>query len=209
MAKTVLGCICGCMGFICRFLNLLVLGAAGAACALTFVIQRNPSFPAGWGFVCLSAATALSGFFGFFTAGSLTGCFGCHLLFIMVSTAGLCATSIIIFVRKSEVLAAFQPNVSPSDADLFLTIIAGLFLGCFALNILILILSCLVGTCGYSADYYESVDKPKTAKEIAREQRADAKLRAKIESSSAHQLAEKMKKKYGFNSDYDVEAGKK
>eukprot|EP00270_Netrium_digitus_P005147 TRINITY_DN1670_c0_g1_i1.p1 TRINITY_DN1670_c0_g1~~TRINITY_DN1670_c0_g1_i1.p1 ORF type:complete len:215 (-),score=35.96 TRINITY_DN1670_c0_g1_i1:224-868(-) len=206
--RSFMGWVCGFCTTLLRVVNLVVLMAAIACISLSLVMESTPSFPGGWGLLFLSGVTALSGLFGVFSNGSVMGCFGLHLFCLMMSTSGLCAGGVVVLVRTSEVLASMSPQVPPDQARRLLQVLGALFVCIFAVQLVVLLLSCLIHTCGLGEIYDDDLEKPRSAKELAKIEREAAKVKAKIEATSAHQLAEKMKQKYsGYNqsSDYEVE----
>eukprot|EP00270_Netrium_digitus_P004515 TRINITY_DN15676_c0_g1_i1.p1 TRINITY_DN15676_c0_g1~~TRINITY_DN15676_c0_g1_i1.p1 ORF type:complete len:211 (+),score=2.45 TRINITY_DN15676_c0_g1_i1:74-706(+) len=189
-----------------RFLNLIIVAGGLGLIVIIFVLEGSPSFPAGWGFVTLGLLTAISGLFGAVSSGQL-GCFGCHLFCLLVSAIGLCGSFIIIFLRLNTVLGNMHPKHSVVTSKQLLRIEGAVCFVLFCSQLVVLLLACLIQSCGF-IEFYEDLDANKSAKEIAKMHQEDELKRAKLEGSTAHRLAEKMKKKYGQwarESDYDVE----
>jgi hypothetical protein len=196
--RSLLGHVANISTWFLRMVNMIIVFVAAATIVIMFIIEHSPSFPAGWGFVVLGCATVVSGIFGAVSSGQM-GCFTIHLFCLFISSAGLCASFVIIFLRTSNVVKQLNYKTTKYKATQLLRVEGALFLILFACQMVVLLLACLIQSCGF-IDYYEDLEAtnaPKSAKQLAKEQAEDAKRRSKLESSSAHVLAEKMKKKYG------------
>lgn len=186
-----------CMIWSLRFSSFIVFLAAIAAVALTFAIKVNPSIPAGWGLIALGVVAAVSGILGMCSVGDWGFC-GCHLLFSLLSTAGLAVSSAIIFISPSRALDGIKYDNSKSNAKRLLLVVAGLHLMMLVLHLLKFFLSCCIQSC--FLNNYEDLEKQQPSeRELAKEQKRAEKQKAKIEGSKAHQVAEEMKEKYGFS----------
>lgn len=188
------------MGFS-RFINMLVVAGAITSVVIMFVMQRNPS-GTGWGFVILGGVTFVSGIFGIFSTGQGC-CFSLHLFLLMISCAGLAVSFLLIFLSQTQVLDSLNNKLSLPDATQLLRVEGAIFAVLFALQLIIILLGCCVQACG-CLDYYEEkevnaspANAKRLAKQHAKEEAEAEKRRAKVEASSAHSLAEKMKAKYG------------
>lgn len=191
-------------GFL-RFLNIILLLGAVAEIVLVFVMEGNPSFPAGWGFIVVGLVTVASGLCGVVSKGNW-GCLGLHLFFTLLSTAGLATSFLVIFVAENKVIRSVGHGNSGINKHDLLLVIAAICAALFCLQIIMIVLYCCVQNCGF-VDYYEDLDgnprfQAQMAKQRAKDEAATNARRSKIEASSAHQLAEKMKAKYGaYNAD--------
>lgn len=188
-----------------RLLNMVVLAGAIGSIVLLFIIKHNPTFPGGWGFVLLGIITGISGLFGAISSGQ-GGCFGCHLFCMLLSTAGLCASFLIIFLKLNTVLDAIDYDIRRSSAKSFLRAEGALYFIVFCVQLVIFLMACLIQQCGF-IDYYEDLEAQQV-EVTAKQQVAAEKRKEKTEARSSHILAEKMKQKYGaYNEDpaYDRE----
>lgn len=194
--RSLKGHVAACSTGFLRFLNVIVALGAVPLIVLTFMLKPSPTL-AGWGLIVLGGVTILSGLLGTCTVNTL-GCFGFHLFFVLISSAGTCAMAIATFVNSTKVMEALSPTLTDPPP---LQMVKGLGVVCFFLTcfqLLILIVGCMVNSCGLT-DYYEDLeaDKGQSARELAKQQREAEERRAKIEATSAHQLSVKMKEKYG------------
>lgn len=194
-------------GFL-RFLNIIVALGAVPMIVVTFVLRPSPT-AAGWGVIIVGILALLAGLIGTCTVNQ-PGCFHFHLLFVLLSMAGMVAFAVIIFVNTNRMMEILEPTITEPNPY---TMIQGIGICCAALVVLqliILVLTCMVNACGLT-DFYEDLEAANagpSASELARQQREEEARRAKIESTSAHQLAVKMKEKYGQyqpkEKDFDV-----
>jgi len=197
-----------CVGFL-RFMNIIVILGGLLEIVLMFVLEGNPSFPAGWGFIVVGILTVVSGLFGVMSNGTW-GCLGCQLFFLLISTAGLATAFLVIFVAENNVLQNLSHGTNVNRHDILLAV-AAICAVLFCLNIFIILFSCFMQNCGF-ADYYEDLDgnpmsTARTTRQQVQDERASVRRKEKLESSNAHQLAEKMKAKYGsYNSDPQYES---
>eukprot|EP00850_Spirogloea_muscicola_P013813 SM000096S24842 [mRNA] locus=s96:58960:60689:+ [translate_table: standard] len=199
-------------GFL-RLLNLLVvLGGAGSI-ALIFVLEHSPSFPEGWGFIALGALTVISGIFGCISSGQ-SGCFGCHMMALLWSAAGLAASFLIIFFKISTALDHLHYKMSEPDARKLVKVEGALFFLLFCGQMVILLLACLIHNCGF-VDYYEDLEAAgaqpsrRDAAAMAKIQHEADRRAAKNNESQAQRLATKMKQKYGKwarDGEYDLDS---
>lgn len=196
MAFSFRGCFANCFQVIVQILNAIVLGGGIAAIALIFVIRPNPTFPAGWGYIATGLITFLSGLFGCIFPGRF-GCCGIHLLLHVLSLAGLAVCSIIAIARPGTMTAEFQPTITPAQAMDFVYVEGGIMLALFALQVLLGVLTCCAQSCGCLDRAYEDLDSNSEAKQAAKQQMEEEQRRSRVESTSAHSLAQKMKEKYG------------
>lgn len=189
-----------------RFLNMVIIAGGFAAFIIMFVINSDPS-PAGWGFVFLGLFTCISGLFGAISSGQI-GCYSCHLFALFISSAGLCASFLVIFLRLDNVLSNLHSKKTPYDAKHLLRIEGAIFFVLFMFQLVVLLLACMVHQCGL-LEFNEDLEAIPSARDTARLQQETDIKRTKVETSSAHRLAEKMKQKYGQwtkkTSDYDIE----
>ncbi|CAI5502497.1 unnamed protein product [Closterium sp. Naga37s-1] len=188
----------------------VVRSFARGAVALIFVIRPIPAL-AGWGFIIVGGITFLAGVFGVFFSGRF-GCCGIHIFLHALSIAGTCATGIIAVVKPDTLANDMQPTIDMDKAQSLVLVEGGIMLALFTLQLLLIILTCCAQSCGCLDVGYEELDSASAAKKAAAEAIKEEERRARIESSSAHQLAQKMKEKYGMvagggkkKSDYDLE----
>ncbi|GJP30419.1 hypothetical protein CLOM_g1385 [Closterium sp. NIES-68] len=208
MAFSFRSCFANCFVFILTVLHIIVLAGSIASVALIFVIRPNPTFPAGWGFIIVGAITFLSGVFGVFFSGRF-GCCGIHLLLHALSIAGTCATGIIAVAKPDTLVGDMQPTIALDKAHDLMIVEGGIMLALFTLQLLLMILTCCAQSCGCLDGGYEELDSASAAKKAAADAIKEEQRRARMESTSAHKLAQKMKEKYGMvtgtKSDYDIE----
>ncbi|CAI5458608.1 unnamed protein product [Closterium sp. Yama58-4] len=210
MAFSFRSCFANCFIFILTVLHIIVLAGSIAAVALIFVIRPNPTFPAGWGFIIVGAVTFLAAVFGVFFSGRF-GCCGIHLLLHALSIAGTCATGIIAVVKPDTLVGDMQATIDLDKAHDLVIVEGGIMLALFMLQLVLIILMCCAQSCGCLDVGYEELDSASNAKKAAAEAIKEEQRRARIEATSAHQLAQKMKEKYGMvaggknKSDYDIE----
>ncbi|CAI5504437.1 unnamed protein product [Closterium sp. Naga37s-1] len=182
------------MNFL-RFLNMVIIVGGAATIVMVFLIQSPPTFPAGWGFFFLSTLIILSGLFGTIASGQV-GCFECHLFCLFISAAGLCASTLMIFLRFKDVVLSMKPNADPYqmyDAEQYVRILGALYFFIFMTQMVILMLGCTVHHFGL-IEHNEDLDALKSARELARSE--EIHRRPKIDGWVPHKLTEKMKHKY-------------
>eukprot|EP00271_Cylindrocystis_brebissonii_P014225 TRINITY_DN35510_c0_g1_i1.p1 TRINITY_DN35510_c0_g1~~TRINITY_DN35510_c0_g1_i1.p1 ORF type:complete len:223 (-),score=23.00 TRINITY_DN35510_c0_g1_i1:1087-1755(-) len=194
-------------GFL-RTINVIVVAGAVGSIIVQFLLRNSPSFPGGWGFVGLGVVTAIAGLFGAISSGQ-GGCFGCHMMCMLISTIGLCAGFLLIFLKFNDVFENLGYSGEIYDAKNYLRIAGAVYFVLFCAQLVIFMLATLIHTCGF-IDYYEDLEaqtRPLTTEEEEREQVALEKMRYRHEAasnqpdespSSARIMSERMKEKYGL-----------
>ena len=187
-----------------RVVNLIVLAGAVATIVIMFVVSPSPSFPAGWGFILLGIVTIISAIFGTISSGQ-GGCFTTHLFFLFLSSIGLAAGCVLMLLKLRIVLNAVHNKLSYSDGRQLLRVEGALYFILFCSQIVILMLACLIQTCGF-VDYYEDLEAitpanaRKLAKQHAKEEAEAEKRRLKAELN-AESVQERSERYSVFNKD--------
>lgn len=187
-----------------RFVNMVIVAAAIGTIVLMFVINPTPT-GAGVGFITLGFLVILSGAFGTIGSGQV-GCFGCHMVFLTISSAGLIAAFASIFLKFDAVIYNLWPSIAVYDAKQYLRAAGATYFVLFACQLVVLLLACMIQVCGF-LEYNEDIDAIAASRQVARMHADDEYRRARMESlttnpisahtgSSNNKLVEKMKAKY-------------
>lgn len=179
----------------------IVVGGA-ALIVIDFVLEEDPSFPAGWGFIALGVVTMVSGVFGAISSGQ-GGCFGCHIFCLAFSSSGLCAGFVIILLRGHSVLADMNPKFGHFRSKQMLRVEGAI---CFILLCsqgVVLLLACLIHNCDF-IDYYEDLEivtslppNYKQQEMVQLQETVEEQHRDLREATTSHKLADRMRRKYG------------
>lgn len=186
-----------------RFVNMLIVAAAIGTIVIMFMINSSPT-GTGVGFITLGFVVVLSGAFGTVSSGQV-GCFGCHMIFLVVSSVGLIAGFGTIFLKFDNVIYNLWPSISIYDAKQYLRAAGATYFVLFACQLVVLLLACMIQVCGF-LEYNEDIDAVNASRQVARMHADDEYRRARVESltqnpmsahtGSGNKLVEKMKAKY-------------
>lgn len=200
-----------------RFLNMVVVACALGTVVCMFMINPTPT-GAGVGFIVLGFLTIVAGGFGTISSGQV-GCFGCHMIFLSISSAGLIAAFASIFLKFDTVLYNLWPSIELYDAKQYLRACGATYFVLFACQMVVLLLACMIQVCGF-LEYNEDIDAVENARNVAHMHAQDEYRRARVDALannpiSAHtkgsKLVEAMKARYSQWTkkdtlpDYDME----
>lgn len=139
-----------------RLLNWILVTAAAVSVVLIFVIKSKPTFPYGWGFIGLGVVTIVAGLFGAVSTGQI-GCFGCHMMCTLLSSAGLCGSFVVMYFKLNTVLDQIEYDLPRLDAKKLLRAVGALYFIMFAMQLVIIVLAWLIEACGF-VDYNEDLE---------------------------------------------------
>lgn len=195
-----------------RVVNVAIVVGGAALIVIDFVLEENPSFPVGWGLIALGVATIISGIFGAISSGQ-GGCFGCHLMCLALSAAGLCATFVVILLQGHSVLADMNPKLGHWRSKQMLRVEGAVCFVLLCAQGVVLLLACLIHNCDF-IDYYEDLEivtslppNYKQQEMVQLQETMEEQHRDMREATGAQKLAERMRRKYGaWSSDAGSEA---
>jgi len=127
--------------------------------------------------VLLGFLTILAGAFGTISSGQV-GCFGCHMIFLAISCAGLIAGFATIFLKFDNVMYNLWPSIDISDAQQSLRACGATYFVLFACQMVVLLLACMIQVCGF-LEYNEDIDAIENARQVAQMQQQDEYRRAR------------------------------
>lgn len=176
-----------------RLLNMLIVIGAIATILLLFIIRPLPTF-VGVGFLLLSCLNVISGLFGAMATGQ-NDCFSLHILALLLSSTGLAATFLLIFLRFQAVAWALNPTaMNPYRVQLLARIVGAVAFVLFTSQLVVLLLSCMLNLCRL-VDHNEDLAAVKEARQRLRLERARDK-KAALSEPVAHKATERLREKY-------------
>lgn len=186
-----------------RYVNMLVVALAIAVIVLEFSINPTPS-AAGVGLIFLSVLTCISGVFGIVSSGQI-GCFGCHLILLVSSSAGLAAAFVFTFTHFQSFSAALYSPLPIAKADQLIRICGSLFFVMFSCQMVVLLLATMIHVCGF-IDYNEDLDAIEAAREVAKIQKTEQRRQARHAEAAAADKVSKKYKQWSGKEDSDLKA---
>lgn len=219
--RSLKGMVAGLSTTYLRFVNMVVVAAAIGSVVCMFLINPSPT-GTGVGFIILGFLTILSGAFGTISSGQV-GCFGCHMIFLSISCAGLIAAFATIFLKFDNVLYNLWPSIEIYDAQQYLRACGATYFVLFACQMVVLLLACMIQVCGF-LEYNEDIDAIENARQVAQMQQQDEYRRARVDAlannplsaqTKGSHLVEKMKARYSqwtkketIPEEYDMETAR-
>ena len=185
-----------------RYVNMLIVALAITSMVLQFTINPSPSL-AGWGLVLLGIVTAISGIFGTISSGQI-GCFGCHLILLLMSSAGLATAFVFTFTHFQSFAAALYSPLPITKADQLIRVQGSIFFVMFSCQMVVLLLATMIHVCGF-IDYNEDIDAVAAAREVAKIQKTEEKRHARHVEAAAADRVNKKYKQWSGREDSDLQ----
>ena len=176
-----------------RLLNILVIVGATITILALLAIRPLPTL-VGLGFIILAALVIVSGLFGAMATG-MRECFAIHLISLIISSAGLATTFLVIFLRFQPVVWALHPSTTNLyRAQMLTRVIGAIDFVLFTTQLIITTLTCMLNMCDL-VEHSEDLTAVKMARQRAKMMGSKDRKSA-ISEPSHHKLTEKLREKY-------------